>query len=374
MNILFLTVSAGEGHNRVSNTVSEYIENNYSSHRTKIIDTFNYVNPNLHRLIIETYLKSIKYVPEIYSFIYKKTELPHSPILDISELFNKFILSKKLFKLIDNFSADIIICTHPFPAEAMSIMKKKNKINIPLISILTDYAIHPSWINNEIDYYILPSDKFVYELDYWKIPKEKAKFFGIPIDSIFSLKKDPNLLKQKFNLDNKFTILLMGGGLGLGKIGETLEHIFNYNLDVQVLVVTGKNYELKSYLDRLHKPNLRVYGYVNNIDELMSVSDIIITKPGGITTTEAINKELPLIIPWHLPGQEKRNTDFILNNGLGMVATTQNALISCINMLKNDSQQYNYFKQNMQRMKKPNAVSNTAEFVLNLTNNMRSII
>jgi processive 1,2-diacylglycerol beta-glucosyltransferase len=366
MNILFFTVSAGEGHNQVAKTVADHIKNLHPEHHIKIIDTFNYMHRHLHKMIIETYMKSIKYMPALYRFIYNRSEYTDSSISDVSEFLNQILLSRKLSKLLADFKPDVIVCTHPFPAEALSVMKRKGKINMPLVTILTDYTIHPSWINKEVDYYIFPSETFAYQFQYWEIPKEKSKFFGIPVDQKFNHEPHRDALCSKLGIKNTFTALIMGGGLGLGNITETLNYLFTYNVHIQLLVVTGKNEELYQYLLKNSRPNLKAFGYINNIDELMSISDLIITKPGGITVTESLNKELPIIVTSKLPGQEERNTEFILNNGIGMVANSPNSLISCINLLKEDKEKYNIFKQNMARLKKPNATKDIAQFLLSL--------
>lgn len=366
MNILFFSVSAGEGHNQVSKTVADFIKNHYAEHNVEIIDTFGYLSPHLHKIIIEAYIKSIKYTPALYGFIYKRSEVSDSSIMDVSEFLNQVVLSRKLAKLLADFQPDVIVCTHPFPAEALSVMKRKGKINIPLVTILTDYTIHPSWINKEVDYYIFPSENFAYQFQYWQIPPQKAKFFGIPVDEKFNRPCDRNALCTKLAVENTFTALIMGGGLGLGNITETLNYLFAYDVDIQLLVITGKNEALYHYLSKIDRPNLKVFGFVNNIDEFMSVSDLIITKPGGITVTESLNKELPILVTWNLPGQEERNTEFILNNGIGMVGTSPNSLISCINLLREDKEKYNVFKQNMARLKKPNATKDIVEFLLSL--------
>ena len=366
MNILFFTISAGEGHNHVAKSIAEHMKESYPDHNVEIIDAFNYTHPRLKKVIYEAYFKSIKYTPALYGYIYKRSETTDSSIGDVSEFLNKVMLSRKLSKLLHDFKPDVIVCTHPFPAEALSAMKRKGKIDIPLVTVLTDYTIHPSWINKEVDYYILPSENFIHEFQYWQIPTHKVRFLGIPIEKKFSNIYDRNVLCEKLEVSNTFTALIMGGGLGLGNITETLQYLFTYNIEIQILVITGKNRELYSYLSQISRPNLKVFGFVNNIDEFMSISDIIITKPGGITVTECLNKELPIIMTWNLPGQEERNMEFILNNGIGMVATSPNSLINCINTLKNDQERYHIIRQNMTRLKKPHAARDITEFIVNI--------
>ncbi|MCT4595660.1 MAG: hypothetical protein N4A57_15535 [Anaeromicrobium sp.] len=366
MNILFFTVSAGEGHNKVAKTISNYIDNNFPHNNTKIIDTFHYVNSNLHKIIIETYMKSIKYIPTLYGYVYKKTEENDSSIMDMGDFLNTILLSRKLKKLLKDFNPDVIVCTHPFPSEALSALKKKGQISVPIVNVLTDYTIHPSWINSEVDYFVFPCDSFEYELDYWHIPRQKARFFGIPIDNKFHMNEDREKLCNKLSIKNSFTTLLMGGGLGLGNIKETLDYVLKYNNDMQIIAITGRNESLYKYLTNIDNPNLIVYGFVDNINELMSISDFIITKPGGITVTEALSKELPIIVSYSLPGQEERNTEFILNNSIGMIANSPNSLISCINTLKDNTHKYYELKDNMNKMKKTDSVKNICEFILSL--------
>ncbi len=368
MNILFFTVSAGEGHNQVARTVAEKIKQTDPNHKVEVIDTFNYVHPSLHKIVFEAYIKSIKYIPTLYGFIYRRSEVTDNSIVDVSEFLNKVVLSRKFTRLLADFRPDVIICTHPFPAEALSAMKRKGKIDVPLITILTDYTIHPSWINKEIDYYIMPSENFIHEFQYWQIPSERTRFFGIPIDEKFANTYNRQEVCEKLNVSNTFTALIMGGGLGLGNITETLDYLFTYNINMQIIAIAGKNQELYRYLSLINRENLKVFGYVSNIDELMSVSDIIITKPGGITVTECLAKELPIIVSWNLPGQEERNMEFILNNGIGMVAASPNSLISCINLLKDNPDRYQTIRNNMAKIRKPHATQDIASFILSMPN------
>lgn len=369
MNILFFTVSAGEGHNKVASTISDYISKNFPNNNTMIIDTFHYVNVNLHKIIIETYMKSLKYLPTLYGYVYKKTEDCDSSILDVSDFLNNIFLSRKLKKLLKDFKPDVIVCTHPFPAEALSALKKKGCISVPMINILTDYTIHPSWIQSEVDYFIFPCESFKYQLDFWNIHPSKARFFGIPIENKFYNNLDKKSLRNKFNLQDSFTTLLMGGGFGLGNIKESLDYIASYNSDMQIIAITGKNKSLYNYLSNIENSNIKVFGYVDNIHELMSVSDLIVTKPGGITVTEALSKELPIIISYSLPGQEQRNTEYILNNSIGMVANNPTSLLSCINTLKNDHEKYTQLKDNMAKLKRSDSLKNISNFILNLNKN-----
>ncbi|MDK2919802.1 MAG: processive 1,2-diacylglycerol beta-glucosyltransferase [Candidatus Petromonas sp.] len=371
MNIVFFTLSAGEGHNQVAKTLADTILSLDNKHNIKIIDTFNYINPKLHKVLINGYLKSIKYLPELYGFLYRKTEDNGSSLHDVSELFNKAFISRKLLKFLSGFKPDVIICTHPFPAEALAVLKKHGKISIPIIITVTDYALHSSWLNKYIDFYILPTEKLKHELCFWDVPLHKSKFYGIPVRKCFYRELDREEVCKRLDISNTFTALLMGGGLGLGKITETIDCLVNNPIDIQIIVITGKNEELYNnliakYLSCSNK-SLKIYGYTPNIDEFMSVSDLIVTKPGGLTITEAIIKELPIIISSSLPGQEEKNIEFILNNGLGMRASNPNSLISCIKYLKENKEKYNNIKFNMSKFKKPKASYDIAKLILNLT-------
>jgi processive 1,2-diacylglycerol beta-glucosyltransferase len=372
MNIVFFTLSAGEGHNQVAKTLADTILSLNNQHNIKIIDTFNYVNPKLHKVLINGYLKSIKYLPELYGFLYRKTENSDNSLHDISELFNKAFISRKLLKFLWYFKPDAIICTHPFPAEALAVLKRQNKISIPIIITVTDYGLHSSWLNKDLDFYILPTEKLKHELDFWDVPIHKSKFYGIPVRKCFYRKLDRGEICKKLYIPNTFTVLLTGGGLGLGKITETIDCLANNPIDIQIIVITGKNQNLyknlvTKYLSADNNSKIKIYGYTPNIDEFMSISDLIITKPGGLTITEAIIKELPIIISSSLPGQEEKNIEFILNNGLGMRASNPNSLISCIKYLKENKEKYNNIKFNMSKFKKPKASHDIAKLILSLT-------
>ncbi len=377
MNILFFTISAGEGHNQVANTLAEELFEVDKNNKIEIIDAFNYINPKLHKVLMEVYIKSIKYMPELYSFFYKKTTESDSSFYDIGELLNKAFVSRKINRLLLSFKPDVIICTHPIPIEALCMLKRKNKIKTPILTTLTDYTLHSAWLKKDIDYYIISSEILKYELEHWQIPVEKCKFFGIPVRKAFYEKQNRQEICNELDLKNTFTALIMGGGLGLGNITDTLDYLVCNKLDIQIVVIAGKNKDLYNNLKAKYNKdnnldNVRIYGYMSDIHKIMSISDVIITKPGGLTVAEAITKELPIIITCNLPGQEERNAEFILNNGIGMVATSPHSLISSINILKENSDKYNMIKSNMNRLKKPKACSEIVNLILTMANEKKS--
>lgn len=378
MNILFFTLSAGEGHNQVANTLAGDLFKADDKHKIQIIDAFKYIHPKLHKILLEAYVKSIQYFPELYGYFYKKTSLSNDSFYcDIEELFNRAFIIRKFNKLINSFNPHVIICTHPIPAEALSILKRKGKINIPIINTITDYSLHSAWLNEEIDYYVLPSDFLKNEIRFWNIPEEKCKYFGIPIRNSFLEKSDRQEICDELGLNNTFTALIMGGGLGLGNIAPSLDCLANYGTDIQTIVLTGKNKvlyrELKSKYNSINTlNNVKIYDYLSYIHKIMTISDVIITKPGGLTITEAIIKELPMIITSILPGQEEKNAEFLLENKIGMIATNPNDLLSSITTLRNNPKEYNVLKKNMIRFKKPKATQDIVNLILKLDLNKKT--
>jgi len=421
INVLILTVTAGYGHISVSNALKDYLEKQKIDSKeinVEIFDVLADVNPLINKVFTEYYLKAIKYIPNVYSFLYKKEaekalENPrsfkrsskklkqkiHEEEITATDIFNKVIIKKKLMSILKLKKPNFIFCTHPFIGELLELteindyVKSKGELDACVITVITDYVVHPSWLNDVSDYFIFASDRLRFFLNEVKpelLEKDKnskndaakAKFFGIPINDTFNqvydktklrkdnvfYKKDYKFLKEDYSLDQKFTYLVMGGGYGIGNIKDyvklLIEHEnnnsnklddFTYNKDLSnIIVVCGNNQELYEEIISLKKEydfenQIMVFGFVNEIDKIMKMSDVIITKPGGISITESMACRLPIVIREYLPGQEERNTEFLLNNNLGIYVAEDSSFLAYLLQLKYDD---NYRNQIIDNQKK----------------------
>lgn len=363
MNILIFSVSIGNGHDQVAHNLrNEFIRINNDS-RVKIVNTINFISPILDKVILESYMKILKIYPKAWGKIYETTN-KKDPIIDINDITNR-LMTSKLKRSINDFKPDVIVCTHSFPASIISSLKQKGQVIYPLLSVITDFNIHSSWINELTDYYIIPHENLTYVMEGFGVGREKILPLGIPIKKEFSLPLDRQAISSSINLDNsKNTILVMGGGLGLGGINKIVKELDQSLQDVQIIAVAGRNNRLETRLQSLATNNkLIVYGFINNIHELMEVADIIITKPGGVSTAEIMCKQKPLIIFSPLPGQEYENAEFLLNVGAAAATSDVKRIPVLIKQIFNFDARMKCIREIMGVLKKPSAAADAASFI-----------
>ncbi|MDD2654782.1 MAG: glycosyltransferase [Candidatus Omnitrophica bacterium] len=363
--VLLMYISEVSGHHSATISIEKALKSLKPEIVTKNINGFNYTNPILEKVINRVYLSVIKRRPEVWEYLYDNPKVVKSTkhIKDAIHKSNH----KKLQALLDEFHPDFIVCTQAFPCGMVADFKKTFNIDIPLMGVLTDFAPHAFWLYDEVDYFIVPNQdsrqRFIRE----GIKEDKIKIFGIPIDRKFSGYVNEERVAADLGLDkSKPIILIMGGGQGIGPIKKIIKSFNKIKADFQIIVVTGTNNRLFNWLSR-HKPKdkkLVALGYVNNIDELMSIATLLITKPGGITSAEALSKNLPMIIMHPIPGQEANNTEYLLRQGVAVKVDTLEQLDRKISELLNSKDAI----QNMRRCAKeisfPDASMNIAKLIL----------
>ena len=362
MNVLIFSVSIGNGHDQVAHTLrNEFILQNNSS-RVKIINTISYISPILDKVILDSYLNILKIYPKAWGKLYDKTNRL-DPLIDVNDIANR-LMTSRLRKTTINFAPDVIICTHSFPAAIISSLKHKKRIECPLITVVTDFNIHSSYVNTNTDYYVIPHEDLTYVIENFGVAKEKVLPFGIPIKKEFCELHTREELLMKLGFENRKSILVMGGGLGLGGINGIVKAIDDYMENVQIIAIAGRNNRLETKLKSLSTKNkLMVYGFVNNIHELIELSDCIITKPGGVSVSEVLSREKPLVIFSPLPGQEYENAEFLLNSGAAVTTSDVKKIPVLINQIFNSEIRMRCFKELAGLLKKPESAYNIVRFL-----------
>ena len=235
-----------------------------------------------------------------------------------------------------------------------------------LISIITDFNIHSSYINDYTDYYVIHHENLISIMKDFGIPKNKILPFGIPVRKEFSMELNKDELIGKLKLNNINTVIVMGGGLGLGSINKIVKEIDRKFNNIQVIAVAGRNKKLETKLKKLNtKNNLIVYGFINNIHELIEISDVVITKPGGVTIAEVLCREKPIIIFSPIPGQESDNAEFLLNNGVAVTTSDVTKIPLLINQILENNIRRESMRKLSAYLKKPFSAKNLVEFVIN---------
>ena len=313
--ILLLFISEHSGHHCASRAIEKSLKIIDPTVETLNINSFNYTNPILEKVINQAYMSVIKRTPEVWDYLYDNPKVLKST-QKLRAMIHRFNTGK-LKVLLNEFKPDAIVCTQAFPCGMIADFKKSLNINIPLIGVLTDYAPHSYWVFSDVDKYIVPSAETGRKLIDNGVDPAKIEEFGIPIDPGFNNCPTKSEVRDKMGLDKDVPcVLIMGGTQGLGPIKNVARLLDASKLDLQVIIATGTNKKVYRWLKgRRFKKRFMVLPFADNVNELMRAATLIVTKPGGITTAEALASGLPMLILHPLPGQEAMNTKFLLKEG-----------------------------------------------------------
>ena len=371
MNILILSASTGGGHMRASRAIENYMSEHDESANVKIVDSLLYINPILNKTVTSGYVYLATKTPKIYGKLYELTNKEDRWISFVSRL--NYLFANKLLPLIDEFKPDVIITTHPFPTEMVSILKSKELVNIPLVCIMTDYAPHKTWVNQQVDAYIVSNDDMVKEMSNIGIKEEVIYPYGIPIEQVFFEKKDKDLVLDELELNpNLPTILMMAGSFGVTNVFKIYEDIININRDFQVIVITGKNQKLydefAKVINKSEKQTKLIY-FTDEVNKFMQAADIIITKPGGLTITEALASNIPMAIFDAIPGQEEENADFLINHNMAIKLEKGQSCDKLIEELLINKEKLNSMKEACKSFDKNDSSKNICALINELVEN-----
>ena len=325
--VLLMYITRVSGHRQATVSIQRALKELDPAVEAPTVNGFGYTYPLLDKVVHRTYMSVIKRTPKVWDYLYDNPS-----IVKKSEPFKKYLhrtSHKKIDRLFKRYRPDTVVCTQAFPCGMVADYKRENNLDFKLIAVLTDYAPHSYWLNDGVDYYIVPSSDAKERFIKKGVPEDMIKVYGIPIRPKFAVQLDRGPIAERLGFDLKTPVaLIMGGGQGLGPIKSVVSSLMQIRLPLQIIVLTGTNKKLVKWLEKesaslSRKPGrqdkkLLFYEFANNVDELMELSTLIISKPGGMTTSESLAKGLPMVIVNPLPGQEMRNTDFLLKKGIGI--------------------------------------------------------
>jgi processive 1,2-diacylglycerol beta-glucosyltransferase len=278
--------------------------------------------------------------------------------------------SPKLKKLFDSFNPDLVVCTQAFPCGMVADYKKTYGVNLPLVAVLTDYIPHSYWVYDAVDYYITPSEEVSKRLEKKGVKAFKIKPYGIPFDHKFNQKLNSGTIFSKLKLNpDQPVVLIMGGGQGLGPIKTIVKSLEKSEYPIQELIVAGTNKKLFRSLKRRikhYKKNIHLFGFIQNIHELMQISKVIISKPGGVTTAEVLSLGLPMVIVKPIPGQEINNTNFLTQKQAAIKVNDPKKVYQVIDDLLADEVKLGRLRAAGLKIAKPGASMDIAKLLLNL--------
>ena len=371
--ILIFYASYGGGHLSAANSIKQYIDDNFSGCETKLIDCMLYVNKPINRITTTAYKEMVKKFPWAWGEVYSHSQ--KGPIAHISSTANN-LLAKKLLKLLKEYNPDIVISTHPFGSQMVSYLKRKALIDCSLSTIITDFAPHEQWLvgKEQVDYFFVSHEKMREKIINSNIPENKVFSTGIPLSNKFLMHYNKLSVMKSFGLNpDKQVILFFGGGeFGLGReqtikiFKSFIQHINNN----QIVAIAGKNEKLKeAFSSIVHNSQVedvvKVLPYTNQVPELMSISDLVVTKPGGLTTTESLVSGLPIIAINPIPGQEEENAKFLENAGVAIWLKKHNDYDEIVKNLLSDRDKLHKMKVNTKLLAKKNSTRDICNIILN---------
>lgn len=371
MKALVLSITAGGGHNSTAKAICAYLES--MGCEAEMLDTFNYVNRILGETVSEGYLLTASKMKLLYKGGYRLAEKRKKSKTDASPTrVSADIMAKKLLRYINSYDPDVIICTHIFAGIILDVLKQKRETKAKCIGILTDFAFHPFWEEGlNLDYVVVPNALLTAQAIKKGFTEKQILPLGIPIHPKFSENISKAEARARLGLDlNKRTVLLMSGSMGYGNIEETVNLLDSVPYDFQLITVCGNNSTAKAKIDTLRtQKRVLNLGFVDYVDVLMDASDCIITKPGGLTSSEALAKNLPMIIVNPIPGQEDRNTEFFVNNGVAMAVSSTLPLDEVMYHLLSDPRRIEVMRESIKLISKPNSTRDICEFAKNIAGN-----
>ena len=359
--VLILSAAVGAGHLRAAEAIEKEFKRQFPQLEVKNIDVLEYTNPLFRRLYGKAYLDMVNTMPEVLGWMYDSLDKPWEN--ERRRLALDRLNTQPFISLLKKEKPDLAVCTHFLPSEIISWLKSKGKADFPQAVVITDFDAHAMWLCHNYEQYFVALDETKVHLSKIGIPGSKITVSGIPIDSVFAEPKDKSAMREKFGLEkDKLTIMVSAGGFGVGNIEYLLQSLSDLQTPAQILAICGRNEELKIKLEKLATAkfnNERVtfypIGFTKEMDEYMSASDLIVGKPGGLTTSEALAKNLIFVIVNPIPGQEERNSDHLLEKGCALKCNNLPVLAYKIDELMKDKKRFEAMKENVINFARPNS-------------------
>lgn len=375
MKALILTVSTGWGHTATAMAIETRLKEMGAGAHT--IDVYKYINSFIAETLDKSTALYTKVAPDIYRLIYEYLE--GGVEVDQKNVFqfvNK-LCSYKLAHLVGEYDPDIIVCTHVFSAQLANELKRRGKTRARIVGIITDYTIHPYWETLTcVDHIITASEALTYRAVKRGIPARRIRPLGIPVHPKFNTALPRAEAREKLGLRPEGrVVLMMGGGLGYGLAGSEVDRLLSLREDFELVIVCGRNKkqqkQFEKYKEEHFARNLHVLGFVDNVQELMDAADLLVSKPGGLTVSEAMAKRLPMVVVNPIAGHEERNLEFLLNCGLAVSATKSFPLDEAVNFLLTMPHRLEEIRRSIGIMAKPHALEDICRFLMEMPLNTR---
>jgi processive 1,2-diacylglycerol beta-glucosyltransferase len=369
--ILVLSASVGAGHLRAAQAVELALRELDPDAEVRNLDVLDFTNAAFRKFYSQSYLDLVNKAPYMLGYFYDLLDRQPSPRHkgDRLRLLMEKLNLRKFLRFLRTEPWDVIVNTHFLPAEMIASLRRKGEIQTPQLTATTDFETHRLWVNQPCDHYFTATEEGAANLQHWGVPAADTTVTGIPIHPGFSRAKERSACLAHLGLvGDRPIVLQLAGGFGVGPIEQLFESLLAVETPITVVVVAGRNEELKSRLEQIEVPQrhrVKVLGFTNEMDELMVVADVVVSKPGGLTTSEVLARGAAMAIVNPIPGQESRNSDFLLENGAAIKINNIGTLSHKLAPLLADPARLATLKCNARRLGKPQAAFDVARAALN---------
>ena len=358
--ILIISASIGTGHTKAAQAIAMQVRRRYPE---AVVETVDFMADGyyLNRLIKESYLQMLHLTPNMYDVLYRWTKSARR--FSMQGIMAR-AMKRNMKELLDKHRPDIVICTHPFPCSAVAYLKKTQYPNIVLTGVITDFAVHQMWIFDEVDLYFIGSADMLMAMVAKGVSRKRVAVTGIPVLPSFSeYDRGEAKVKDGRQLPN---ILIMGGGLGMGGVQESLHSLEQIARSLRIVVIAGRNKKLRRKLEKFSlrsHHSIRIYEYTDRIPELMASSQLLITKPGALTISEALTMELPMILFDPIPGQEIDNARFLEGKGAAVWVKDGEHIAGEAFALLTDPERHDAMRARARALRKPYAAAQIVRYL-----------
>jgi processive 1,2-diacylglycerol beta-glucosyltransferase len=370
LRLLILSASVGAGHLRAAQALELALRALVPNAFVKNLDVLELTNKTFRRLYGQAYLDLVDRAPHVLGYLYDLLDRPRSQSQrsDSLRVLVERLNLRNVLTLLQNEPWDIIINTHFLPAEIIASLRRDEKINTPHLTVTTDYETHRLWVTKPCDHYCTATEEGAAYLEHWGVNGRDITVTGIPIHPAFNEPKDrARCLLSQGLVGDRIIVLQLAGGFGVGPVENIYRALLEIGVPLEIVSVTGRNDQMKKELQKIEVPcrhRSKVIGFTGKIHELMAVADLVVSKPGGLTTSEVIASGAAMAIINPVPGQESRNSDFLLENGAAVKINNIATLPYKLSKLLKDKKWLVRLKRNSLRLGKPRAAFDVAQIAL----------
>lgn len=368
--ILILPVKAGAGHLRAAQAIEQAFAEEHPEAEVLNLEALEYTNEAFRRAFTGAYETLAKELPSIWGYIYDTMEEknPNSRMKRVAQIFDN-LNARPLWNKVKEFDPHAVVCTHYMPAEVLGAQRAKGALDAPVFVTLTDYDIHSMWIQPGVDTYFVATEEMAHALQSAGVDADKTCVAGIPILPVFSADYgDRAAMRQTLGLrPDARTLLVSAGGFGLGEVDKTVDVLADSLPETQFVAIAGRSEALHKALQAVadkYDGRVKAFGFVDNMHELMAASDLAVTKCGGLTSSECLAMGLPMVIVRPIPGQEDRNADFLLENGVAVRANSNAHTIFKVKALMRDPERLERMSAAARAAAHPRAAYTIADTVM----------